>query len=552
VTAKLSSAMVPLTKLFSQEFFFRVPEYQRPFLWDAENFSDLVNDLIDAPRDRPYFLGTLVLHQRDSAEFDVVDGQQRLTALCILLACIRDAPGLASEKKIRTELHDKIVQPAKELDGIPEKNRVHVKEQGLFHVLVGEVGGTTSPLALPSRPSPSEERYELARKIFSGRLGELSTESIKAFALFLAKDCTLIYLATNSFDDAFKLFTIVNDRGKQLRRIDILKAINLDPDIIPNEHSRVKYAHAWEDMEAQLGEAQFEEIFHLLRLTYVKDKPQADLHSEFVNRVYGKKGMPQRGKEFLDELKRVVDIYDALFVDQGYLDDQSGKHSRYRTLMSAMIQYFTASEWKACLLAYVRKFERENLYDFVLKLEKVYLELWVAGTRKDERYGRYTAILRRIEEAKSPSAVLEDVEADLTGIRAACRAPNFYTIGPSKYLLVRAEILASELDHPRTFVARSVEHVLPQNPADDSTWWDDFSDSEMAELVNTAGNLVLLSKAKNSSAGRRDFTAKKSGYLTPRVSDFPRSVEVLKYPKWTPRVIRQRTKEFADGVLRDP
>jgi hypothetical protein len=32
MSKKLESYMVPLTKLFSQDFFFRVPDYQRPFL----------------------------------------------------------------------------------------------------------------------------------------------------------------------------------------------------------------------------------------------------------------------------------------------------------------------------------------------------------------------------------------------------------------------------------------------------------------------------------------------------------------------------------------
>jgi uncharacterized protein with ParB-like and HNH nuclease domain len=53
---KLESDMVPLTKLFSQDFFFRIPEYQRPLLWDDEDFTNLIDDLSTAQRDEPYFL----------------------------------------------------------------------------------------------------------------------------------------------------------------------------------------------------------------------------------------------------------------------------------------------------------------------------------------------------------------------------------------------------------------------------------------------------------------------------------------------------------------
>ncbi|OLT13145.1 hypothetical protein BJF78_22545 [Pseudonocardia sp. CNS-139] len=56
---QLESDMLPLAKLFSQDFFFRIPEYQRPFMWDEEDFSNLIDDLAGTKWGDPYFLGTL-------------------------------------------------------------------------------------------------------------------------------------------------------------------------------------------------------------------------------------------------------------------------------------------------------------------------------------------------------------------------------------------------------------------------------------------------------------------------------------------------------------
>src|SRR5215213_2545159 len=117
----LESKTISLGLLFSQEYFFRIPDYQRPFLWDADNLADLIDDLATAPRDREYFLGTLVLHKIEDSVYDIVDGQQRLTALCILLACLRDCEALKEDDAYRAEIHAKVVQPAKEMDGVPEK-----------------------------------------------------------------------------------------------------------------------------------------------------------------------------------------------------------------------------------------------------------------------------------------------------------------------------------------------------------------------------------------------------------------------------------------------
>ncbi|KUL34570.1 DUF262 domain-containing protein [Actinoplanes awajinensis] len=552
MTKQLESGMYSLAKLFSQEFFFRIPEYQRPFMWDKENFSNLIGDLLQTPWDEPYFLGTLVLHKQRESEYDVVDGQQRLTALCILIACLRDALFKIGEPKLSNELHAKIFQPENTLDSIPAKNRLQVKDQAVFNELISMRGGAASPLSEHHLSKPAGQRYNDARELFWAALDELTEERLRSFAIFVNKSCTLMYLATDSFEDAFRLFTVVNDRGKQLRRIDVLKAYNVDPVRIPNADARLKYAHQWEDMENQLGESRFEDMFHLLRLIYVKDKPAADLHKEFINRILGKPGMPRPGSSFMDDLTKFVDLYDRLFVDQDYLDSGATLHVEYRTLMAAMVEHFPASEWRACLLLFADTFGKNDLYTFLLELEKVYLDQWVRGVRKDERYGTYTGILKKIAATTDAGEVITATRIDTDEIQKACRANNFYGAGYAKYLLVRAEIVTSELDHPHQFQARSIEHVLPQNPKPGGTWSSTFTSEEHSQLVNTVGNLVLLSKSKNSAAGRREFADKKTTYLENRVSDFPRSVQVLSYPAWTPDDIRTRTEDFAQLVLRNP
>ncbi|MEU7863854.1 DUF262 domain-containing HNH endonuclease family protein [Nonomuraea sp. NPDC049141] len=552
MTKELNSDMVSVAKLFSQDFFFRVPAYQRPFLWDADNFSDLVDDLASADRDEPYFLGTLVLHQYAKNQYDIVDGQQRLTALCILLACLRDSSVISQDSDLVKEIHEKIIQPKRKLEGIPEISRVTVKDNAAFNSLVGKIGGASTPFAKQSG-SPAEQRYEKARSTFWEKIGEMPEEEVRRFAEFVTVQCHMIYLSTASFNDAFRLFTVVNDRGKQLRRIDVLKAYNLDPAAIANESVRGHYAMRWEALEEQLGEKSFEDIFHLLRLIYVKDKPQKDLYSEFSERILGKSRMPSRGVGFLDELANYVDLYDALFVARDILDDsESGfVHVKYQTLMTGMVKHFPASEWKACLLYFVMRFGKDMLYPLVTTIEKVHLDHWVRGVRKDERYGIYTDILKLIATASSASQVLDEITVDTAAIEAACKATNFYGAGHARYLLVRAEMVTGEHDHVRDFNVRSIEHVLPQNPANGSEWVQSFTEAERESLTNAAGNLVLLSKAKNSAAGRKEFTDKKITYLKPRVSDFPRSLQVVQYDVWTPDVIKARTEAFASLVLGD-
>lgn len=541
--AKLNSDTVRIGRLFAEGFFFSVPNYQRPFSWDKEQLRELVDDLTDANWDNDYFLGTLVLHETATDTYDIVDGQQRLTALSILLACLRDL--LDSDE---SEVQDLLVQPEKKFQKIPSRPRLTVRDSAPYNKIVSTIGGTADIPDPDLLVTTADQRYRSAVNIFRETLVDKGQDYLRGLVEFVVQHVVVIYLAASSFDDAFRLFTVVNDRGKQLRRIDVLKAKNLSPGVIANDELREQYARKWESYEETLGEDDFEGLFSALRLIYVQDKPQGDLLHEFEERIYGRSNRPSAGTAFIDELGDYVDLYDALFVSRDYLAGTE-QHASFKTLMYSMVAEFRASEWKACLLAYARKFKTESLMDLLLGLERLFVDQWVRGVRKDERYSSYTGILKAIEVAKKPATVLASIDVGLESIQAACRAPNFYGAGFAKYLLVRAEIQAAELTSPREFAPRSIEHVLPQNPKVDSQWRADFTDEEIDSLIHSAGNLVLLSKGKNSSAANKDFSSKKSTYLQPRVSDYPRSLETLAFDKWTPDVIIARTGSFAEAAL---
>lgn len=61
---ELDATTSTIGTLFSQQRYFRVPEYQRPFSWGVDHFDDLIDDVMNANREQEYFLGTMVLHSR--------------------------------------------------------------------------------------------------------------------------------------------------------------------------------------------------------------------------------------------------------------------------------------------------------------------------------------------------------------------------------------------------------------------------------------------------------------------------------------------------------
>jgi hypothetical protein len=73
--------------------------------------------------------------------------------------------------------------------------------------------------------------------------------------------------------------------------------------------------------------------------------------------------------------------------------------------------------------------------------------------------------------------------------------------------------------------------------ASDSTWVPDTKIYQ--SWVHRLGNLVLLSRKKNSSASNREFAWKKNSYFTKGgVCGFALTTQVLQHPKWTADVIQ--------------
>ncbi len=72
----------------------------------------------------------------------------------------------------------------------------------------------------------------------------------------------------------------------------------------------------------------------------------------------------------------------------------------------------------------------------------------------------------------------------------------------AKYVLLRLEYLLASHAAPLNLPDEiSVEHILPQNPDKGSQWVKDFNDAEREDWLHRLGNLMLLSRRKNTSLG---------------------------------------------------
>lgn len=105
-------------------------EYLRSYVWQSDNITELIEDLTYAYEnklDNEYFLGSLVLKKipnNQFPEYEVLDGQQRLTTFFIMLAVLRD---LVDNSSAKETLHKTIYQEENVLLNIPERMRITYK-----------------------------------------------------------------------------------------------------------------------------------------------------------------------------------------------------------------------------------------------------------------------------------------------------------------------------------------------------------------------------------------------------------------------------------------
>lgn len=61
-----------------------IPLYQRAFAWSDKEITQLIDDIYDFEAEK-YYIGSLIVNINNNGLYEVIDGQQRLTALYLLL-----------------------------------------------------------------------------------------------------------------------------------------------------------------------------------------------------------------------------------------------------------------------------------------------------------------------------------------------------------------------------------------------------------------------------------------------------------------------------------
>lgn len=553
-SGKIDSDKKVLQKIFSPDFWFLIPEYQRSYVWQTENIIDLIDDLYYAftyKNENEYFLGSLVLKRTDNDEFDeyeVLDGQQRLTTFFLMFAVLRD---LLENPSYKDTLQQKIYQRADELLMIPERQRItyQIRDnvEGFIKKYVIEENGTSLIDDLKGeREKDNISISNMANALLVLREQLQEKDNLDKFVQFILNKALLIYVSTDNTEDAFRMFTILNDRGIPLTSADILKSMNIGH--LNNDKDIKKYAKYWEEIEGRFGEG-FDRFLNFIRTIIVKEKARSNLLDEFEEKIY-KLGKLKKGHDTLEFIKQYDEVYqNVIELEDNELSNQ------FKNLITIMKIGLRSEDWIPAIMFYYAKFKHQKLDEFLKKLEFKFVGDWVVGVNPTPRLEAMNTILKAIQKANNPDELLENKDIfkiDLDEFKRNISS-DIYKKQYAKYLLLKIEYLKSDNTvHLSGYKNISVEHILPQHPNSESQWAKDFTEEEHKFWVDKIANLVLINKRKNSSLSNLDFIEKKKRYLNGRIDVFrANKVFIDQKNEWTPEVLRKRENEIVEMLIKN-
>ena len=285
---RLEAFEKPLQKIFSSDFDFSVPFYQRPYAWTMEQGQELLSYLVtnmnsdsaSVDETNPYFLGSIVLVKEERPLSQVVDGQQRLTTLTILLSALRPLL-LPDEAEGLTGL---LYEKANPILGTQNRYRLTLREQyaEFFRTYIQMPDGIGKLNGLKAAAlTDSQRNLRDNGLLYSQSLTKLSAQQRCRLAQFVARRCYLVVVTTPDLTSAYKIFTVLNSRGLDLTASDILKA-----QLIGHPLGQSKaYTTKWEYLEDDLGRDNFQELFAHIRMIYRKAKLAETVLEEYEKHI---------------------------------------------------------------------------------------------------------------------------------------------------------------------------------------------------------------------------------------------------------------------------
>ena len=200
-----------------------IPRYQRNYAWGKAEISQLIKDIEEFfPKenndDKSYYLGSLVCFKREDGNFELIDGQQRHTTITLINLVLKNwleeikntvsVPNLKFDSRKKIQNYIESLYKTEKLNFLKQASELNISGIGSF-----------------------KDAIEIIQE-------ELREKDVQNFAKNFYENVHLFRVEVPEDTDLNHYFEIMNNRGEQLEKHEIVKALLLGE--IINDDKEVK------------------------------------------------------------------------------------------------------------------------------------------------------------------------------------------------------------------------------------------------------------------------------------------------------------------------
>lgn len=256
-----------IAKMLSEEDVkFIIPPYQRPYKWGIDQCETLWNDIVNAFNDSgdEYFLGSIIAFSKEKDEFQIIDGQQRITTFTLLFRafyeCFKTKSNSEKEKGDFEKDFGKCLWEYKNDEGF-DFDKQHLQsevatekeKENLNEILSDTIDENLiqkDNKKIKNNRSPYVQNY----LYFKDKLEELKGSKTLSWSKFcnfvLGKNLFVLFVVCDSQESAMTIFNTLNSRGMPLSNADVLKGYLYKH---YKEHGNIDgFINQWSEIEANI------------------------------------------------------------------------------------------------------------------------------------------------------------------------------------------------------------------------------------------------------------------------------------------------------------
>ena len=579
-----------LSDLLSDNKRYKIPFFQRCYVWKEENWEDLWNGILSLytnNKKKEYFTGSIIIKSSDTYDevgmCYLIDGQQRLTTLSIILKALENECNQEDD----SELIDEII---KRLIFKDNKGKLHLRiepghlDKKCYETIINSENH-------PDKDDTNFKKHKLWKcyHFFKNKITELDIKNLNdkrklkevidgdqdgSDKKYDSGRIALIRVGLDNNDDEQEIFDTLNSLGVELSTAELVKNYIFREYFIKGNLEKV-YQEYWKDIfEINKDETSWWntvitrgrkrrtniDIF-LFSFLVIKMKQKnliknKEIQIEYLFREYKSLINKHRDKiiDFLEELKQYAILYREKFPLAKDIDII--KFSNWNERLFLTLNILTTTPYPFILYYYYQNRDDKSRSKFAQILNSYIIRREVCGlTAKDYNNFFVDAIYYMAKENKSFQQILNEHSEN----EARCYPNNdefkkkFLVTNRIKnpaLNLILYSIALKQFSNPKMDLnsipyKNSVEHIMPRKWIN-TEWNSGKMKPEQVEnrnnIINTIGNVTLVNNSLNASMQNKVWKEKKK--VLKENSILLITKNYLNRPSWNEKEIEKRANDL--------